>query len=197
MSKKSINYNSLKIDMELQVKCGFIENGIIYKKGDKVTIVELDPICHNVTVLKEVVSEEDKITKCTMKEINTWFKIVKSKNILLDKATFHNDVRLAIRNDKTIIVMLDTEFKGVATCDDESVFSEDIGYTLAYFKAKKKEANYRYRADKNEYKATIRAAQMQLENIEKNYIKTEKKYNHYIKNVISQVQDMSSPAIPF
>lgn len=189
---KEINYDSLKVNMELQVKYDFENDRVKYKKGEKLIIVSLisvDNKCNAAIVLKD-----DKEIKLAMYEINTWFKIVKSKNVFIDMAILHNDVELAIRNDKTIIVILETGFKGIATCDEESIFNEDTGYVIAYFKAKKKEINSRYKSSKKECIKSINEAQMALETLEKDNLIMEKRCDRSIKNAIEEVR--IKPPVP-
>ena len=183
---KEINYDSLKVNMKLQVKYDFENDNIKYKKGERLTIVSL--ISLDNKYYSVIVSKDGKKIKLSKYEINTWFKLAKSKNVILYNVVTHSDVSLAIRNDKTIIVILETEFKGVATCDEESIFSEFDGYQIAYLKAKKKEANHRYKADRNECRSIIKAAQMRLKYIEKNYFNTERNYDNSIRLALAAVK---------
>lgn len=197
MSKKrEMVFNDLKIDKLFVATRDYLsrdkyDNIVTIKKGELVEILDIKNE-DNI-----IIGNDDNCTCVDMHRLNKYFKfkkVVNHKNMVIHPQ--HDDVKIAIRNKRAVIVILETGFKSVAVCDEHDMFDLGIGYRIAYYKAKIKESMHSYRAEKAEATYAIKKAQESLANVEAKYEKQRKQYYHFLDKAVYQVQDTNTD-MPF
>lgn len=194
--KKEMVFNDLRVDKLLVAKKEYLsrdkyDNIVTIRKGELLEILDILNE-DNVTI-----GNDDNCICIDMYKLNKYFKykkVVNHKNMVIHPQ--HDDVKIAIRNKRAVIVILETGFKSVAVCDEHDIFDLVIGYRIAYYKAKIKESMHSYRAEKAEANYAIKKAQETLANVEEKYEKQRKQYYHFLDKAVYQVQDENTD-MPF
>lgn len=68
-------------------------------------------------------------------EVNEYFKEY------IEEIKIDEDVKRVIYSDKATVVILNSGVKGIAKCLENDTYNKEIGYRVAYLKAKIKEMN--------------------------------------------------------
>lgn len=119
----------LKVGMKLELiknlDCGIrtIEKGEVFK------------IKHISVNKVSLINDEIGVGVFELEEVKEYFKEY------IEEIKIDEDVKRVIYSDKATIVILDSGIKGIAKCLEEDEYDKQIGYRIAYLKAKIKEMN--------------------------------------------------------
>lgn len=187
MSKKELSFNDLALGNVLVSKKAFEYGGLSYRGKESFVITILDDSSSAIRLVKNKVE-----LKMGMLGINKYFRLPKSKNVIIKH--HHDDVELAIRNGDRTIVLLKSGAKGISICDDNSVYCEIVGYTIAYAIAKKHEATKKYKILKAHEEEKIKNIQVVLADDKREYEAKMKKYDYIIKKAHNNI--IEKPPMP-
>lgn len=101
--------------------------GIYFKEGTRQLILGFSSIKYYLSIGYKVIEfddlfkEEKKMSKCKIYEIPDYVR---------------SEIKKVIVNNRTVVVILSSGHKGVATCSPEDKFIESVGYQIALLRAR-------------------------------------------------------------